>query len=163
MKRYIKSSILWSYFNKFRDVINQYMPPRGEGDNMASQTVTAVNKLIYKWYNDGDVYDNTYGMQGWANDLSSYANWLAEYVPDGDYILDRIDQCYNDSQYEDLLKDLAEFYLDADLLEKLAQYPAEGSIYDCSGPFKFSDPEADDDEWEEEDEYDDEDDEEDYE
>ena len=70
----------WSYFNQYEELINVYMPIQGEGDTMATQAVTAVNKLIYKWYNDGDVYDNTYQMNGWANDLSSYANWLCKYL-----------------------------------------------------------------------------------
>ena len=47
-----------SAFDKFEPIIDKYMPDIGEGDSLASQMVTAVNKLIYKWYNDGDVYDN---------------------------------------------------------------------------------------------------------
>ena len=47
--------VSWGYFNKFDDILNKYMPFTGEGKTMASQLVTAVNKLVYKWYNDGDV------------------------------------------------------------------------------------------------------------
>ena len=65
------------YLDKFNALIEEYMPWRGEGDTKASQVATAVNKLIYKWWNDGDVFDNVHsGMDGWVNDLSSYANWL---------------------------------------------------------------------------------------
>lgn len=68
------SSVSWSYFRRFDEIIDKYLPASGEGENMASQIVTAVNKLIYKWYNDGDVYDNTGYLEGWANDISDYAN-----------------------------------------------------------------------------------------
>ena len=70
----------WSAFDEFDGICDQYLPSRGEGDTMASQIVTAINKLIYKWFNDGDVYDNSYFIQGWCNDISSYANWLYEYI-----------------------------------------------------------------------------------
>ena len=45
------------YFDKFEALVDKYMPMRGEGETAASQIVTAVNKLIYKWYNDGDVFE----------------------------------------------------------------------------------------------------------
>ena len=68
----------WSYYDKpeFKAINSEYLPARGEGETKATQIVTAVNKLVYKWYNDGDVFDNTGALSGWANDLSSYANWL---------------------------------------------------------------------------------------
>lgn len=80
-QRPIKASVDWSYFNKFDRANDEYLPSTGEGDTMATQVCTAVTKLVYKWYNDGDVFDNSYGLEGWANDLSSYANWLYKYVP----------------------------------------------------------------------------------
>lgn len=74
-------SVDWGYYNKFKDITDKYMSNEGEGETMASQIVTAINKLVYKWYNDGDVFDNVHsGLEGWANDLSSYANWLYKYV-----------------------------------------------------------------------------------
>lgn len=127
----------WGYFNKFEDVNDQYLPDRGEGDTVATQIVTAVNKLIYKWYNDGDVFDNTHGMQGWANDLSSYANWLYANVPESEEALDRIWSCRTDDAYEKLLRKLADTLLDADLLEVYDESPRKGSVYDCDGPFEF--------------------------
>lgn len=67
-------AVNWNYFDKFEAITVKYMPDYGEGETIASQAVTAVNKLIYKWYNDGDVFDNTKYLEGWWNDLSSYAN-----------------------------------------------------------------------------------------
>ena len=135
----------WRYFDRFEDVTDKYMPSMGEGETMASQICTAVNKLVYKWYNDGDVYDNTYVMDGWCNDLSSYANWLYENAPCQE-ILDRISNCFSDSEYEKILKDLADKLLDAEWLESMNKEQKRGSIYECDGPFRFVEYDEDEDE-----------------
>ena len=143
----------WSYFNQYQELINIYMPTRGEGDTMASQAVTAVNKLIYKWYNDGDVYDNTYQLEGWANDLSSYANWLHKYLGwTVASVLEVITEKWCDSwdAYEDILKELAITVLDQRYLSWLNQWNKVGSIYNCDGPYKYAehwDDEDDEDEY----------------
>ena len=67
--------------SKQQELIEKYLPPRGDGDNQATQAVTALCKLTYKWFNDGDVYDNHYYLQGWANDISGSANWLYNNIP----------------------------------------------------------------------------------
>lgn len=158
MKKYIKSDISWDYFDKFDPISEEYLPDRGEGDNMATQIVTAINKLVYKWYNDGDVFDNTHGMEGWWNDLSSYANWLYNNIPGADDILVNIEMCSTDSEYENLLKDLADYCLDAEFLKTYATTPKKGSVYECSGPFKFVEEDEDEDEDEDyDDDYDEED------
>ena len=156
----LTESVDWSYYDKFEDLINKYMPDEGEGETLASQIVTAVNKLIYKWYNDGDVFDNVNsGLNGWANDLSDYANWLYKYAPgDAPSILKNIYGMGDESDYETLLKELADNLLDENLLSSLEK-AKQGSIYDCDGPFEFSEyDEEDEDEWDdyEEDNYEDE-------
>jgi len=40
----------WSSFVEFESIIDSYTPARGEGNTMAEQIVTAINKLIYKWF-----------------------------------------------------------------------------------------------------------------
>lgn len=135
----LKEDIDWDYFDQFETIINKYMPDRGEGETMASQIVTAVNKLIYKWYNDGDVYDNTHGLQGWANDLSDYANWLYKYVPKTQYTLDLIEEVSTDGGYEEILQLLADLTLNEKFLSKYTDEKCLGSIYNCNGPFKFID------------------------
>lgn len=147
------STYSWSDFEEFNRALDTYMPSSGEGDTMASQVCTAVAKLIYKWFNDGDVFDNTHGLEGWANDLSSYANWLYKYVPQSKMILERVYRCYTEDDYTSLLWDLAEATLDLEDVSALEDKPKQGSVYDCEGPFEFRDYDDDDDEYD--DEYDD--------
>lgn len=127
----------WGYFDKFETVIEKYLPERGEGETKATQIVTAVNKLIYKWYNDGDVFDNTQQMEGWANDLSDYANWLYENTKDAWKILNKIYECINDDDYEELLKELADKLLDDEYLLEENKIKKCDTIYSCDGKFKF--------------------------
>lgn len=144
----ITESVDWGYFNKFKEINDKYMPDQGEGETIASQIVTAINKLIYKWYNDGDVYDNVNsGMQGWANDLSDYANWLDKYCKPASQILDSIYNCSNDDEYENILKALADKCLDEKYLSTMEEKPKQGSIYDCEGQYEFEEQDEND-EWE---------------
>lgn len=157
----------WSYYHKFDDINKKWLPDVGEGDNAGTQAVTAVNKLIYKWYNDGDVYDNTRryegGMTGWANDLSDYANWLNTYIPNTQKILKKIFQCKESdhSDYEQILKEVADHILNEERLNKIKDFyeGTVGSVYDCDGPFTFEenrgyyDYDDEDDDWDEEDDY----------
>ena len=126
----------WGYYDKFDALSDKYLPMRGEGETKATQIVTAVSKLIYKWYNDGDVFDNTYTLEGWANDLSDYANWLYEHT-DTDTILAKIANCFTHSDYEDLLKELADNLLDEEYLAKQNEVEKVGTIYECDGIFRY--------------------------
>ncbi len=137
----INESVNWDYYDKFEDITAKYLPDHGEGENMAQQIVTAVNKIIYKWYNDGDVYDNTKYLDGWANDLSSYANWLYEYVPELKYNLKSIYLAEHEGEYEDVLKGIADKALNNDFLSNYETRSKIDSIYECDGPFKFIDKE----------------------
>lgn len=141
-------AVSWDYYDKFETLIDKYMPERGEGETKASQIVTAVNKLVYKWYNDGDVFDNTYHLEGWANDLSSYANWLAKHTDVGK-ILDSIENCYYESEYENLLKYLADKLLNEEYLTEQNNLEKVGTIYNCDGKFEFMEVLAEDEDWDE--------------
>jgi hypothetical protein len=136
----------WSYFDRFDNIIDKYLPSMGQGETEASQVVAAVCKLIYKWYNDGDVFDNTYHLNGWANDLSSYANWLDQNTAMAGDILWKIASCWDDSDYEDLLMELADTLLNEEYLEKKNQMKKYRDIYCCYGRFKFEEY-SEDDEW----------------
>lgn len=54
----MKKIITWKDFSS-SELEKKYLPENGEGNSLASQAVTAVSKLVYKWFNDGDVYDKS--------------------------------------------------------------------------------------------------------
>lgn len=133
----MKKHVCWEDFERFEEFANKYLPDMGEGETMASQAVTACAKLVYKWYNDGDVFDNVIsGMEGWCNDLSSYANWLDKNIEGASVILDKMYNCQN---YDALLYELASFIHSGESLKELDKRKKTGSIYDCDGRFSFVD------------------------
>ena len=148
--RKIISSHDWNDFDKFSDILDEYLSASGEGETMASQVATAVSKLVYKWFNDGDVYDNTHQLEGWANDLSTYANWLYKYA--GAKFLDEIEDAESERDYEDILYSLCENLAVPEKLVNWDKEPKVDSVYECEGPFKFVDGEEDEDEWDDLDE-----------
>lgn len=130
-------NVEWNYFDRFEKITDKYMPSVGEGETKASQLVTAINKLVYKWYNDGDVYDNTNWLDGWANDLSSYANWIYKNYPESQAILDNITNAKTNGEYEQILKQLADTFLKELFLTDENEKSAVGTIYKCEGNFRF--------------------------
>ena len=148
-------SVDWSYYHKFDTLNDKYLPDMGDGTNMATQAVTAINKLVYKWYNDGDVYDNTHYITGWCNDISGSANWLAKYIPETEVILNRIWNIYSKSEYENILKEVADIVFDEQLLSKLETQEKQGDAYGEDGNFESVEEYEDEDEeyWDEDEEY----------
>ena len=152
----------WSYFDKFEGVTDKWLPDMGEGETRATQIVTAVTKLVYRWFNDGDIYDNRFCLQGWDNNLSSYANWLHTYCGEETQdILERISKVYGEGEYTELLGDLADLLLREEYLEGQDKLEKIGTIYDCKGVFEFEEYEDEEeyydeyeDEYEDDDEYD---------
>lgn len=132
------------YYDKFETVTEKYLPVSGEGETKATQIVTCVNKLVYKWYNDGDVFDNTYFLYDSCNDLSDFANWLYYYTTtEVKLILEEIKNCTTDGEYEDLLKELADKLLDENYLTEQNKLEKVFTIYDCDGKFKFEEQKDD--------------------
>ena len=137
--------VSWDYYDKFDDFNGKYLPERGEGETKATQIVTAIAKLVYKLYNDGDVFDTTKYLEGWANDLSSYANWLYHHTTDNtEKILNKVYECKTDDDYEQLLKELADELLNEEYLEEQNKIEKTKTIYECDGKFKFIDYPEDD-------------------
>lgn len=106
---------------------------------MATQITTAVCKLVYKWFNDGDIFDTTYYLTRGCNDLSSYANWLYIFAPEAREILDGITECRTFGDYDDLLYRLCEKCQKMDYLSEYAKKDKIGSIYECEGKFEYVD------------------------
>ena len=132
--RKLNENIEWGDFDQFENS-DKYLPARGEGDNMATQAATALSKLVYKWFNDGDVYDTSYALEGWANDISGSANWLYKYIPETQPILDRIETIETKEEYTELLFDLCKVV--DPKIPGLESFDLKGDAYDEDGKFKY--------------------------
>lgn len=140
-------------FDFMKEYTNQYLPDRGEGENRFQQAITAINKLVFKWFNDGDVYDNVHqhAVPGFANDLSSYANWLSKYA--GEDVAEElmyISDVETEDDYEEILENVARMICDEKFKEKTVSEDKIDSIYSCTGRYKFTEIDEDDEGWEDE-------------
>lgn len=150
-------------FDLFNEILNTYMPKTGEGDTLASQIATAVAKIGYRWFNDGDTVSSNWMVQSEtdAGGLAQYANWLYVNVPEAKPLfrswISRFDhESVSDSEYVDFLYNMCEVLLEPDLLEGYSAEPVKDSIYNASRygtsspslPFK---PVLDDEDYNEED------------
>ena len=134
----------WDYYDKFGPIEEKYIPDRGEGDNMATQAAVCVSKLVYEWYNNGGIYDNTHNLHFVCNEVDCYANWL--YTNLGIMSLAAIAYCETEDDYEEVLRKVADEVLNQRLLTKLEKKPLCGTIYKCKGPFRIVYRSYDDDE-----------------
>lgn len=139
MKLKLQESISWDYYNqpKFMKIENKYLPDIGEGETMAEQIVTATTKLVYKHYNDGDVFDNVNSNLNSWNDLSDYANWLYYNARSTKHILKKIYRMSSEDKYKELLKELVDLTNNEEYLKDYANKPKFGTIYDQEGPFEY--------------------------
>lgn len=126
----------WSEFDNISKITSKYLPAQGEGNNMAEQASTAINKIVYRYYNDGDVYDNRYYLDGWWNDLSCYANWLYNQL--GMTELEDIEIISSGEEYEQILFNVASNFTE-EYLQELEKKPKQNSIYTEEGPFEYED------------------------
>lgn len=126
------------YMEKFGEILDEYLPNCGEGDNLAMQTVTAVHKLMRGWFYNGDAFDHgNRRIGGWnLNDISSYANWLsANSGGTAKRILAGIVSCENGREYAQLVYKLANVLLNERKLKEKTKYPKRGTIYKYDGPY----------------------------
>lgn len=136
-------------FDKFNKVLDIYMPDQGEGNSVASQIATAVAKIAYRWFNDGDTVSSSWAVQSGTDEggMSQFANWLFTNIGESRQMfrdwLEKFDnESVSDSEYEDFLYDVCQNLLDPDLLDGYSTEPKRDSIYNVSkykdGKFKAS-------------------------
>ncbi len=119
--------------NNFYPLFDKYLPAEGEGNTMASQIITAFNKLAVGWYEQGNTYDysatNDAAQKENILELSTFANWLYEHVSNTRDVLEQVMFCKNGYDYENLIFELGKrIQFNIDEYEKLPRRNL--SIYD---------------------------------
>lgn len=140
---HFRESLSWDDFSTPESdrISDKYLPESGQGDTMMSQAVTAASKIIYRWFNDGDIFataNEWCASNAFGNDLSSYANWLDQHIPETSKNLARIEDVYSDNDYTQLLYDLMKAVFTDEMAKKYAGKEKTGDIYSCKGDYKFT-------------------------
>lgn len=100
----------WSFGHLF-DVL---VPESGKCESLAGEIVRAINKIEYRWHNDGDKFNEGYGIETCGQPACFLANVeVDEETPFWDLILN-VDTEGDDDRYEETigkLKDKAEDFI----------------------------------------------------
>lgn len=92
-----------SYEDKFSALFHEYVPSSGKSDTLGGEIIRAVNKIEYRWYNDGDVYFTGYGKETCgpaAKFLVSIYDDDHDYLEElGNMLIDFADKISQDDSY----------------------------------------------------------------
>lgn len=121
--------VRWSDYDQFEDILNRYLPEDGQGDTRAEQAVTAINKLVYAFYNNGAVIADT--LPEYDPNLESYATWLRKHTSSrAVLLLVKLEDAEDTDSYANYLYELTDYLLDEPKLRTLSKYNTVGDIYE---------------------------------
>ena len=131
------------------------VPGQGKADTIQDETLRAINRIVYRYYNDGDKYFEGYGTEtaGPAHSFLINANH-----PLRSAMVKIFNEPSNDSSYERMLADALDMILDH-IESRQGKYTPNtaGDIYDYESEFEdFEDEEEDYDYYDNYDDYEDE-------
>ena len=64
---------------KFDEFFDKYVPINGSADTLGGEIVRAINRIVYRYYNDGDTVDSYCGNE--YNHLRACDTFLKTYCP----------------------------------------------------------------------------------
>ena len=64
---------------KFNEFFDKYVPINGSANTLGGEIVRAINRIVYRYYNDGDTVDRYYGNE--YNHLRACDTFLKTYCP----------------------------------------------------------------------------------
>jgi hypothetical protein len=92
-------------------LFNILVPNEGKADTVAGELIRATMRLLYRSYNDGDVFYKGYGLETCApSAMYLYNNGFDELI---DSVIEKAaDHDFSDDEYDSMLKDLTKQVID---------------------------------------------------
>ena len=133
-------------------LFGKLVPGQGTAETLEGEMLRAVNRLVYRYYNDGDKYNEGYGTETAGPAHSFLVNAVHPLRAKMDSIMG--EEKLSDNEYENMLKMVLGLILDY-IESKEGEYTknTQGDIFDYPSEFEDEDDYYDD---EEDDYYDDE-------
>lgn len=129
----------WPDNKEFNALFDKYVPDQGHADTVGGELIRAVNKIVYRYYNDGDRVGIDYGNET-CNPAARFIEKNAKLEP----LANKLWGFGSDKEYEDLL---------AELMQTTIQVCKEDNLFEQSNTDdmnNYTDP--NDSKWEEDDE-----------
>lgn len=99
-------------YDRLEALFDELVPHRGKATSVAGELVRAVTRLIFRYYNDGDVFYWGYGLETCASSASYLADRYSSTIYAGQAIGEKYAREYDlshmDGEYESFLRDISE-------------------------------------------------------
>jgi hypothetical protein len=99
-------------YDRLEALFDELVPHRGKATSVAGELVRAVTRLIFRYYNDGDVFYWGYGLETCASSASYLADRYSSTIYAGQAIGEKYAREYDlspmDEEYESFLRDISE-------------------------------------------------------
>jgi len=134
-------------------LFDKLVPGQGTAETLEGEMLRAVNRLVYRYYNDGDKYNEGYGTETAGPAHSFLVNAVHPLRAKMDSIMD--EEFKSDGEYERMLKEVLGLILDY-IESKEGEYTknTQGDIFNYPSEFENMEEEEDYDDY---DDYDDDD------
>lgn len=129
--------------DKFDELTEKYMPSSDNADTLAGELLRAANRIIYRYYNDGDMCDYGYGKET-VNPAVRFL--IAEGTPAIKLIAKRFFDFADNKQYKELLQKLADVVTEQIEKNNLTEVENTKDMWDYADPDLDKDDEEED--WE---------------
>lgn len=110
-------------------IFHDLVPSKGPADTVAGEVIRATGKVGYRYYNDGDVYYQGYGLETAAPSMQYILDFISQYGEKDDQdkaeklIQDQMTQ-YDDRKYEEHLDSIFEIVL------TVLSYPENAALFE---------------------------------
>lgn len=131
----------WPDNKEFNALFDQYVPARGHADTLGGELIRAVNKIVYRYYNDGDRVGIGYGNET--------CNPAARFIEENTKLEPLAKELWNlcsDKEYEQLLADLMQAAIEICKKDNLFEQPNTDDMNNYTDP-SDSKWEEDEEEW----------------
>ncbi len=88
---------------KLEEWFDEYVPAEGTADTLGGEIVRAVERVAYRWYNDGDMIFHGYGNVT----VTPAWRFISKFVPNID-----CPEKFDDKPYTEYIEDLCEIVVD---------------------------------------------------
>jgi len=110
---------------KLEKLFDEYVPAEGPADTLGGEIVRAVERVGYRWYNDGDMIFHGYG------NITATPAWrfVSKYVPGID-----LPEKFDDNTYTEYIEELCKVV--ADYLAEHPELFERRNFFDSTEPTK---------------------------
>jgi len=113
-KKSLKESWGGDYSNQFENILEQEVPRSGAAKTMYGEVIRAVNRICWRYWNDGDLFWKDYGIET----CGDAAYFLLNYAPDEIKNLILEMEYVDEDKYDNLCDELIKLAVNIDLENK---------------------------------------------